>query len=121
MDYSDTMTHSLDMNDKRRKNFLVPGEEPYLCEHCGTAVVGGRYNNHCPSCLWSKHVDDKIPGDRISKCQGMMEPIAVIQKKGKWRILQKCQKCDHRFIVDSTLGDNLALIIQLSQNPIEKL
>ncbi|MEK7129489.1 MAG: RNHCP domain-containing protein, partial [Patescibacteria group bacterium] len=56
------------MESNQKKKFLVPKEEPYECEHCGTSVMGGRYNNHCPSCLWSKHVDDKIPGDRASDC-----------------------------------------------------
>lgn len=78
-------------------------------------VAGGRYNNHCPSCLWSKHVDKEIPGDRASDCGGMMTPIGVLQKHGKWRIIQECTKCAKTFVVDSTEGDNFELIIQLSK------
>ena len=70
------------MNNKGRKNFLVPKKEPYICENCGTPVMGGRYNNHCPKCLWSKHVDDKVPGDRASTCQQLMQPVGIL-KGGK--------------------------------------
>jgi len=102
-----------------RKNFITPEKEPYICGHCGAQVIGGRYNNHCPQCLWSKHVDDKIPGDRASKCQQLMQPVGVKRgKKDIWRILQKCTGCDHEFIVDSSPEDNFDIIIELSQNPI---
>ena len=47
------------MDDKDRKNFLVPEQEPYICGNCGIEIMGGRYNNHCPKCLWSKHLDDR--------------------------------------------------------------
>ena len=50
--------------------------EDFTCEHCGTEVHGNGYTNHCPNCLWSKHVDIN-PGDRAADCGGLMEPIAV--------------------------------------------
>ncbi|WP_265181671.1 RNHCP domain-containing protein [Geomicrobium sp. JCM 19055] len=37
-------------------------------------LENGSYRNHCPSCLYSKHVD-VIPGDRASTCHSLMEPI----------------------------------------------
>ncbi len=104
-------------NHELKKNFLVPEQELYACEHCGETVLGGRYNNHCPSCLWSKHVDDRIPGDRKSDCKGMMAPRAVVQRHGKWRIVHECIKCGKEFTVDSSVADNFDLIIKLSQKP----
>lgn len=98
-----------------KRNFLVPEQESYICEHCSTTVMGGRYNNHCPNCLWSKHVDKEIPGDRESDCGGMMSPTGVLQKHGKWRIKQECKKCGKNFVVDSAASDNFDLIIKLSQ------
>ena len=106
------------MDDKDRKNFLVPEQEPYICGNCGIEIMGGRYNNHCPQCLWSQHVDDKIPGDRSSDCQGMMKPVGVFQKKGKWRIKQECTKCEHTFIIDSSPEDDFSIIIELSKTPL---
>ena len=96
------------------KNFIVPKTKEYVCEYCDAKVLGGRYNNHCPVCLWSKHVDDKIPGDRSSKCQGLMEPIRVIKKNDNFRILHKCVECDKEFTVDVSDEDNKELIIKLS-------
>ncbi len=107
-------------NDFERKNFLVPEREPYNCENCGQQVMGGRYNNHCPNCLYSKHVDDKIPGDRASNCKGLMKPVGVIQKNSNWRIKQECTKCHKVGIFDSTPGDNTDVIIQLSSIPVRK-
>ena len=105
------------MTNDERKNFLVPEQEPYVCGKCGVSVMGGRYNDHCPNCLWSKHVDDQIPGDRASTCGSLMEPVGVVQKHGKWRIIEQCLKGDKTFIVDSTPQDNFDLIIALSQKP----
>lgn len=104
-----------------RKNFLVPETEPYLCEKCGEPVIGGRYNNHCPNCLWSKHVDDKVPGDRASTCQGLMKPVGIEKKKGKIRIHHECTTCHKLGVVDSTPVDNIDLIIELSTLPVPKL
>jgi hypothetical protein len=45
---------------------FIARQEPFVCEHCGKAVeplAKGSYRNHCPHCLWSKHVDDVGPGE----------------------------------------------------------
>jgi len=101
-----------------RRNFLVPEQEVYTCENCGQSVQGGRYNNHCPTCLTSKHVDDKIPGDRASSCGGLMRPIGVLQKNGHFRIQQECVSCHKIGVVDAAPADNRDLIIQLSTLPV---
>ena len=99
-----------------KTNFLVPAREQYTCEHCQELVAGGRYNNHCPTCLWSKHLDDEVPGDRQSDCAGMMRPIGVVQKGVQLRIIQKCERCGKIFTVDSAKDDNFEIIIKLSQS-----
>jgi hypothetical protein len=66
--------------------------EDFVCEHCGFTVSGSGYTNHCPQCLWSKHVDIN-PGDRLHECQGMMKPIHVETKNGSYIIIHKCEKC----------------------------
>lgn len=76
---------------------FIARQEPFVCEHCGKAVeplAQGSYRNHCPYCLWSKHVDAEGPGDRASACGGLMEPVALDQdgKKG-WVLLHQCVKC----------------------------
>ncbi len=66
--------------------------ENFICQHCGVEVQGTGYTNHCPKCLWSKHVDIN-PGDRLEECQGMMKPIGYQKMGDKEKILLQCQKC----------------------------
>jgi hypothetical protein len=66
--------------------------ENFTCAHCGAAVVGDGYTNHCPHCLFSRHVDIN-PGDRAAPCGGLMRPVGFEQVKGEWRILHECQIC----------------------------
>ena len=63
--------------------------ESFECGNCKHEVQGNGYTNHCPECLWSKHVDIN-PGDRLAKCQKLMEPISFEKKKGKLRIKHQC-------------------------------
>ncbi len=67
-------------------------KEDFICTVCGVEVFGSGYTNHCPECLWGKHVDIN-PGDRSADCDGMMKPIGVEIKGGKYTILHKCEKC----------------------------
>ncbi len=98
----------------KRKNFLVPKKETFICQNCQTRVAGGRYINHCSKCLWSKHVDKDIPGDRLSSCQGLMKPIEIVRKGNRWRIIHHCQQCGKKTIVDTRPKDNFDLITKLA-------
>jgi hypothetical protein len=69
--------------------------EDFVCEHCGTPVIGTGFTNHCPKCLWSKHVDVH-PGDRAEACSGMMEPVALEGSSPTYDIVHVCQKCGLR-------------------------
>ena len=66
--------------------------EHFTCGNCGAFVEGNGYTNHCPACLWSRHVDVN-PGDRGETCRGMMEPVAVTQKRGTYILNHRCTKC----------------------------
>jgi len=101
---------------QKRKHFIRIKED-FVCEHCGFVVKGGGYTNHCPRCLWSKHVDLEVPGDRLSKCQGMMRPIGVEQKHGEWIIIHKCEKCGKIARNKAAPDDNMNKIIELSTCP----
>lgn len=74
------------------KHFLKKVEN-FVCEHCGTRVGGTGYTNHCPRCLYSKHVDLDIPGDRASICGGLMKPIAIVIKADTKTLTHRCLKC----------------------------
>jgi len=69
----------------------------YTCIHCGMPIAafayGTHHRNHCPHCLWSRHVDIRA-GDRACLCRGPMEPIALWQKEdGEIMILHRCRTC----------------------------
>ncbi len=69
--------------------------ENFICEHCGAEVIGDGYTNHCPKCLWSKHVDIH-PGDREASCLGLMRPTSIEGKMGEWVIVHTCEKCGYQ-------------------------
>jgi len=79
--------------------------EDFKCEHCGFKVKGSGYTDHCPQCLYSKHVDIN-PGDRQAKCLGLMEPINVEIKGDRQVICYKCIKCGHEHRVKADENDN---------------
>ncbi|HEU0241381.1 MAG TPA: RNHCP domain-containing protein [Micromonosporaceae bacterium] len=71
---------------------------PFTCQHCGvevSALASGGYRNHCPSCLHSRHVDDR-PGDRANPCRGLMAPTGVEFHPAKGlMIVHRCVRCGH--------------------------
>ena len=87
--------------------------ENFVCEQCSTVVEGSGYTNHCPSCLWCKHVDVN-PGDRQETCRGLMEPVEVDIRGGEYVILHHCISCGFERWNKATKDDNFDIIIQLS-------
>jgi len=70
-------------------------KEDFVCEHCGQHIKGDGYTNHCPHCLWSKHVDVN-PGDRQEDCEGQMEPVDIYLKNRNWIIVHQCDICGEK-------------------------
>ena len=91
-----------------------------MCEKCGEKVIGDGYTDHCPKCLWGKHVDRKVPGDRASKCNGLMEPMGVMYEKGRFKISYKCQKCGHEFRVRKGKNDERERLLELSVGNVKR-
>lgn len=80
---------------------FIAREEAFVCGHCGkdvTPLGQGTYRNHCPFCLWSRHVDDLGPGDRASLCGQMMEPVGIDTRKGDWVIRHRCAGCGKEIV-----------------------
>jgi primosomal protein N' len=93
--------------------------EDFTCEHCGFKVKGNGYTNHCPNCLWSKHVDIN-PGDRLQPCGGMMEPVFLILEKKGYKITQQCQKCGEEHNCKASPEDRVEAFIELSKTLAKK-
>lgn len=84
-------------NDRPRWAALHQTEE-FRCRHCkqmvGPALWGGSHRNHCPYCLYSRHVDGKTPGDRASECGGSMAPVGAFARgKGEHVVVHRCLTC----------------------------
>ncbi|MCC7304326.1 RNHCP domain-containing protein [bacterium] len=88
----------------------------FRCQQCGKAVPSAEKTsrNHCPYCLYSKHVDI-IPGDRMEVCQGLMKPVDYDYKHGKVIIQFRCIKCGKTGINKAAPDDNLDRLLQKSQ------
>ena len=105
----------------QKKNFIHKNES-FTCSNCGKHVEKGDgfIRNHCPFCLHSLHVDLDVPGDRLSKCKGIMKPVALKTiRVGEFKIKFKCTKCDHTFVNKVLPDDNMDKIIELSTKPFE--
>ena len=88
--------------------------ESFTCEHCGAQVQGTGYTNHCPACLWSKHVDIN-PGDRQCNCNGMMQPIAVAPSRRHYIITHRCQTCGSERQNRSAENDNFEELLAIAR------
>jgi hypothetical protein len=92
----------------------------FTCEQCGKAVEpvsDGSYRNHCPFCLYSKHVDNE-PGDRLSTCGGLMEPVgATYHTKKGYQIRHRCLTCGaeqlNKAALETVQPDDFDLLIRL--------
>ncbi|MFI5412497.1 MAG: RNHCP domain-containing protein [Candidatus Micrarchaeales archaeon] len=86
--------------------------EDFTCINCGFKVRGTGYTDHCPKCLWGKHVDVN-PGDRASDCGGMLEPIKTESNRKDIVIIYKCKKCGATKKNNSAAEDDKDLLFKL--------
>ncbi len=88
--------------------------ENFVCEHCGAEVTGNGFTNHCPRCLWSKHVDND-PGDRQAICGGLMEPVRVFSKREGEELLSCCVVCKKEKKNKILPSDNFDAVLEVSK------
>lgn len=107
----------------------------FKCLNCGKGIstdslIGTLNRNHCPFCLYSKHIDQNIPGDRKSSCQAPMEPVGLTfkhegkdkygkERQGEIMLIHRCLK-DNKISINRIAGDDdpeiILKIFQTSQN-----
>ena len=96
-------------------------ENGFKCCNCGKLVffsefIGTEHRNHCPFCLWSKHVDLEEPGDRKADCRAGMKPIGLTFKQegtdkygrprpGELMIIHECAGCG-KISINRIAGDD---------------
>lgn len=89
--------------------------ENFKCEYCGKMVSKSNYTarDHCPYCLYSKHLDIN-PGDRSNSCQGLMKPIGIEKFKDGFKIIYECLNCHEKHKNIALRDDDFNKIIELS-------
>ena len=89
-------------------------DESFVCEKCGKKVkkLGYTARDHCPYCLYSKHVDIN-PGDRNNSCKGMLEPVGIEKFKDSFKIIYLCEKCHKTHKNIMARDDDMNKIIKL--------
>ncbi len=102
---------------------MIARNDSFVCENCGQEVkplrYGGTYRNHCPFCLYSKHVDANIPGDRQNICMGKMKPIGVFTRRsGEYVLVHECKKCSFERYNRIAGDDDFEKVTSLSTLPI---
>ena len=105
-----------------RPRLLDERATSFRCVHCRldvpTDVPGTAHRNHCPYCLWSRHVDDD-PGDRSSDCLASMEPIAItVRGDGEWVLIHRCNGCGVLHSNRIAGDDNPLLLVRIAVRPI---
>ncbi|HZT66255.1 MAG TPA: RNHCP domain-containing protein [Acidimicrobiales bacterium] len=99
------------------------GATSFRCRRCGLEVpldaAGTAHRNHCPNCLWSRHLDQTTPGDRASDCGSAMEPIAIcVRGDGEWVIVHRCAGCGALRLNRSAGDDNALVLVRLAVKPL---
>ncbi len=76
------------------------------------------HRNHCPNCLWSRHLDDE-PGDRGAECGAAMEPIAItVRGSGEWVLVHRCTSCEELHLNRTAGDDNSLALLRLATRPL---
>jgi hypothetical protein len=101
---------------------VAEGRESFKCGHCrafvGPTISGGRHRNHCPLCLYSRHVDRGMPGDRKCECRSLMEPIGLATRRnGEQMIVHRCLGCAAERVCRVAADDHPLTIMRLALIP----
>ena len=111
------------------KSGIKNQKKGFVCLSCQQWIPVGRgmgthYRNHCPSCLYSRHVDEKNSGDRSAGCHGKMEPIGLTFKREGWdkygiirqgelMIIHRCLDCNEVSINRIAADDKTKKILEI--------
>lgn len=95
----------------RNRLGLSPGslDGNFLCVNCRQPVpldphrAGVHNRNHCPYCLWSRHLDLFKAGDRLAACRAPMRPVGLAHKRRMKKypgrapeelmVIHRCEDC----------------------------
>lgn len=100
----------------------------FTCLHCRVYVTANplvcrvHNRNHCPLCLYSRHMDLHQAGDRLAACRAVMSPLGLTVKVsakkygsnlGELMLIHCCSQCGAISINRIALDDDNDRLIQL--------
>jgi len=106
-------------------------ESSFKCAHCqgwvgaGSGLSGVQNRNHCPYCLWSRHIDLYAAGDRLSACKSPMKPIGLTVKatckrygscQGELMLIHLCMECKTLSINRIAADDDLKTALMVFED-----
>jgi len=95
-------------NRLRNLHPLLLDNPDFKCAHChqfvsaDSVLSGVGHRNHCPYCLWSRHLDLHQAGDRMAACLAPMRPVGLTAKQtrnkyrtrsGELMLVHHCEAC----------------------------
>lgn len=101
----------------------------FKCLHChqdisvAVSLSGVNNRNHCPYCLWSRHLDLHTAGDRLAACKEKMQPIGLTLKharnkyaqtaQGELMLIHRCIECQQVSINRIAADDDARTIMEV--------
>ncbi len=124
--YEQTATRSKAEQRWSARRGAPAAEGSFRCIHCGAQIAasplyaGVLNRNHCPYCLWSRHLDLLAAGDRLCACKAPMRPLGLTLKQspkrynrpdgGELMLIHVCEDCG-RVSINRIAADDLAEVI----------
>jgi hypothetical protein len=116
-------------NEKQQRLYQGQRENGFTCIQCNfpvsveREVSGVKNRNHCPRCLFSRHVDEFKAGDRKANCKSRMEPVGLTLKQtpkryggnqqGELMLIHCCKGCGKISINRIAADDDVEKLYQI--------
>jgi hypothetical protein len=114
---------------------LHPRNGDFTCTHCHQLVSadpllsGVNNRNHCPYCLWSRHMDLFEAGDRLAACKAPMQPLGLAlkqtrkkygrQAQGELMLVHRCTACGRASLNRIAADDDSQSLFEIFENALE--
>lgn len=121
---------------KEKQKRVIVDTQGFKCQECGAfvsadrALSGVNNRNHCPLCLWSRHVDQDTPGDRKAICKSRMQPLGLtvkhtlkrygMEKAGELMLIHRCKGCGKHSINRIAADDDPQAVYRLFQRSLDQ-
>ncbi len=107
----------------------------FRCGQCHSEVstaawaAGVHNRNHCPYCLWSRHMDLWEAGDRLSACKAGMRPVGLTLKQvnkkysvagqGELMVVHACTGCGKLSINRLAADDVMRTVMEIFEASLQ--